>query len=115
MTKTLAIDAQKLDAELFRSTGEKKIIATIPAGSQVEVVFDQTKPMLMTIIGNGVSIRCRSAKWNRYFKNKNMPTMKTIEKWSCDGICKSLAGHTVEPDGWSYDGTPSWMLAMGMI
>lgn len=115
MIKTLAIDAKKLDVELYRATGEKKIIATIPAGSQVEVVFKQENPTKMTISANGISIRCRSALWNHYFKNKNMPTMRTIEKWSCDGICKSLAGHTVEPDGWSYDGTPSWMLAMGMI
>lgn len=115
MKKTLAIDLKKLDVELYRTTGEKKTIATIPAGSQVDVVFDQTNPLLMTINGNGVSVRCRSAKWNHYFKNKNMPTMKTLEKWVSDSICRSLAGHSVEPDGWDVLGTPSWLLALGMI
>lgn len=43
------------------------------------------------------------------------PTMNTLEKWSEDGIAKSVLGARVEPDGHGPDGEPSWMLALGMI
>ena len=45
----------------------------------------------------------------------NAPSIATMEKWSSNGIAKSLLGAKVEPDGWDSDGSPSWMLAMGMI
>jgi hypothetical protein len=43
------------------------------------------------------------------------PSMSTLEKWSENGIAKSVLGARVEPDGHGPDGEPSWMLAMGMI
>lgn len=43
------------------------------------------------------------------------PTMNTLERWSNDGIAKSVLGAQVEPDGHGPDGEPSWMLALGMI
>lgn len=43
------------------------------------------------------------------------PSMKTLEKWSDDGIAKSVLGARVEPDGHGPDGEPSWMLALGVI
>jgi hypothetical protein len=43
------------------------------------------------------------------------PSLKTMEKWSNDGVAKSVTGHRVEPDGFGPDGSPSWMLALGII
>jgi hypothetical protein len=43
------------------------------------------------------------------------PSMEQLEEWSNDGICESIAGNCVEPDGWDSEGTPSWLLALGMI
>ena len=45
----------------------------------------------------------------------NAPSIATMEKWSNNGIAKSILGAKTEPDGWDSDGSPSWMLAMGMI
>jgi hypothetical protein len=116
MQKTLAIDLNKIDTELYRTTKEKKIIGTIPKGTSVNITIEQSTPYLMTVEANGVSIHTRSSNWNRYFKvNGKVPSDKTIEHWVCDSVCKSLNGKSVEPDGWDTDGTPSWLLALGLM
>jgi hypothetical protein len=43
------------------------------------------------------------------------PSISTMEKWSDDGVAKSITGERVEPDGTGPDGAPSWMLALGYI
>jgi hypothetical protein len=43
------------------------------------------------------------------------PSLKTMERWSENGIARSIDGSNVEPDGFSYGGAPSWMLVVGMI
>jgi hypothetical protein len=43
------------------------------------------------------------------------PSMKSLENWSYDGICKTPTGARVEPDGHGPDGSPSWLLVFGMI
>ena len=116
MKKTLVIDMNKIDTELFKTTGEKKIIGTIPAGTSVNVIIDKDNPTKMTIEGNDISIKTRSSRWNNLFKkNGKIPSEKTIEKWVYDSVCKSLNGANVEPDGWDSNGSPSWLLALGMI
>ena len=44
-----------------------------------------------------------------------VPGQKKLEWWAFDSVCKSVFGTDVEPDGWSYDGSPSWLLALGLI
>lgn len=46
---------------------------------------------------------------------KTIPINRTLEKYIYDGICKSINGKTVEPDGVDSDGFPSWLIVMGMI
>ena len=46
---------------------------------------------------------------------KKAPSMNTLEKWSNDGIAKSVAGKKVEPDGYDSEGFPSWLICLGMI
>jgi len=43
------------------------------------------------------------------------PSVSTLEKWSNDGVCKSVLGKRVEPDGEDENGSPSWLLALGLI
>lgn len=43
------------------------------------------------------------------------PSMRSLEKWTYDSVCKSVTGKRVEPDGWGDDGSPSWLLALEMI
>jgi hypothetical protein len=46
---------------------------------------------------------------------KALPTMKQLELWTYDSICETPTGDRVEPDGTGPDGTPSWLMALGMI
>ena len=43
------------------------------------------------------------------------PSIDALEEAVYDGVCESVAGHSVEPDGWDHEGSPSWLLALGMI
>jgi hypothetical protein len=43
------------------------------------------------------------------------PTESTMQKWMNDGIAKTPTGQKTEPDGWGADGSPSWLLALGII
>ena len=44
-----------------------------------------------------------------------IPDYEDLEHWVCDSVCESVLGETVEPDGIDEHGSPSWLLAMGMV
>ena len=54
----------------------------------------------------------KTANWSKYF---TPPSVATMQRWSDSGIAKSVSGGKCEMDGYSADGAPSWMLALGMI
>ncbi len=43
------------------------------------------------------------------------PGLKTLERQSDDCYCNSILGIRVEPDGHDEYGSPSWLLALGLI
>lgn len=43
-----------------------------------------------------------------------VPSMRTLTQMG-EGLSKSVTGKTVEPDGYGPDGSPSWLLVLGMI
>ncbi len=45
----------------------------------------------------------------------HMPSMEELEEAANDGVCPSILGETVEPDGRDEHNAPSWLLALGMI
>ena len=69
------------------------------------VQFDKTAPWVCTVAGRRVRVSSAFAR----------PDQEELEEMANDGICVSVAGHQVEPDGWDYENTPSWLLALGMI
>ena len=44
-----------------------------------------------------------------------VPDIEVIEEWVYDSVCESLTGHIVEHDGYAPDGSPSWLLVLGLI
>ncbi|ACB97277.1 hypothetical protein [Beijerinckia indica] len=46
---------------------------------------------------------------------QELPSMEQLEEWLSDGQCETPTGHEVEPDGHGPDGSPSWLLALGLI
>lgn len=52
----------------------------------------------------------------RWTSVKKAPTEKTLQNWIFDvSRPKSVNGKDVDPDGYTCDGYPSWLLALGMI
>ena len=43
------------------------------------------------------------------------PSLEELEEQCNDGVCDSVLGEQVEPDGTDEYGSPSWLLALGMI
>lgn len=105
MKKTLKVDLNN-----------SKLDRHIPAGTVVDVTFPKEKhgKILRMTAPDGTTIAGRTFNVDRYFGMKT-PSLKTLEKWSDEGIAKSVGGKKVEPDGWDSNGTPSWLLVFGII
>lgn len=95
--------------------------ASIPQGTEVTLSWKSSsgaeQPQLTRITdGSGNTVAVRTANLEKYITGiSKAPSIKTLEKWSDDGMSKSVLGAKVEPDGWDAAGSPSWMLAMGLI
>lgn len=48
-------------------------------------------------------------------KIKSPPSIKTMEKWVCDGIARATDGCKIEPDGVCQHGHKSWLLVLGYM
>lgn len=46
---------------------------------------------------------------------KALPSLRTLEKWSNDGVARTVDGQRIEPDGTASNGAPSWLLVVGVI
>ena len=91
----------------------------VPAGTVCEVRFDGNTTVCElaggTAGGIPTSVKLRCSSLPRYFTKFKAPSLKTMEKWSDDGVAKSMLGQRVEPDGFDSEGSPSWMLVVGII
>ena len=123
MVKTLKVEMCKVSKDdLGRKTHD--VIGRMSAGQKVEVTFDREKNMMivegtndMTLgcsYGHALSINCRPDRYPKYFGGK-APSEKTLMKWEEEGYCKTVTGLKVEPDGFGYDGSPSWLIVFGLI
>lgn len=91
----------------------------IPVGTNLTVTFTVGQ-MVAELTGGSaggvpVSLKLRCSSLPRYFSRFKEPSIKTMEKWSDNGIAMSMLGKRVEPDGYDSDGSPSWMLVVGII
>ena len=102
--------ACKIDMKLKNGT-------VIPAGTVCTLEFDKSNPAICLITPTGFpQFRGLATRLPKYFAGISVPSLRTIQKWEFDfGICKSIFGARVEPDGWDSDGSPSWMLALRLI
>jgi len=96
----------------MNSTTEKQIkLKTgeiLPIG--LPVSFDRDSPSVCLVRGNRVEpyrVRVTSAF--------SAPSLDELQEQLNDGVCDSILGERVEPDGWDEFGSPSWFLALGMI
>lgn len=86
----------------------------VPAGIPFSLSFEKTetgKTALRAISLCG-KINVKTFKYQAFFK---VPAFSTLQRWSNDGIAKTVTGHKTELDGHGPDGSPSWFLLLGMI
>lgn len=120
MTKTLSAPitvTTRRELRWFVSpTPEGKTPVTIPAGTKVQVCFIAEKPERLAILHeSGQSLQSLLKYAHRSFTGfAKPPGQRTLEKYS-DCIAKTPTGHKTEPDGYGPDGSPSWLLALGLI
>lgn len=83
----------------------------IPAGSHVEITFEQQNyRYIIHLRHDNNNFKVSSSVLSK-LKIKQ-PSVKTMMKWEFDGISKSVFGKQVEPDGHDEYGSPSWTLLL---
>ena len=88
----------------------------IPVGTVATVEFKTEKvqgierDFMQITLDDGETYR--STKYSVFFK---LPSIRSLQNWSNDSICKSVTGKRVELDGHGDDNSPSWLLALGWV
>lgn len=90
---------------------------TIPKGTKLDIYFSEVNSSRIYFDYAG---SLRAATLINAHKNftgfSKSPSINTLEKWENEGgYCRTPTGHKTEPDGYGPDGSPSWMLVMGII
>ncbi len=90
---------------------------TIPIHAHVILEFSpKSNPGFVYITYNNEVKISKLVNGHKNFTGiSNPPSIKTLEKWSNDGIARSVTGKKVEMDGYGPDGSPSWGLVLGII
>ena len=89
---------------------------TIKAGTEIEVYFSEDCHSRLFIKHGDRLLRISLETAHSKVTGINkMPGLKTFERYSYDGIAKTVTGHRTEPDGFGPDGSPSWLLVIGVI
>jgi hypothetical protein len=94
---------------------------TIPTGTTINIFFSEKNTRQAKFVFNGATLGLRidnlhkTVKGTKGVKFRPAPSLKTLEKQNFDGVCTTVTGHRVEPDGFGPDGTPSWNLVLGII
>lgn len=109
------------EEQIYRTTKRNfhtKKGVKIAAGERVELTFD-VKARDQSLRPEYVRMRTADGRSiiTGHFRAAGLrvPSMERLERWSFDSVAESVFGTDVEPDGWSYDGSPSWLLALGLI
>ena len=94
---------------------------SIPMGTTLDLSFSEINFAYVVFTFNGVKRKLRvsnlhsSVKATNGVKFQKMPSMNRLEKMSNDGVCTTVTGKRVEPDGVAEDGSASWLLVAGVI
>jgi hypothetical protein len=98
----------------------KKDGTSIPEGTECTLTWSDDNARVCVVKGNDISIKCFTTSLPKYFKDIEPPPALIDEDDNSnydllDSVVQSVLGHDVEPDGWDPEGSPSWLLAMGVI
>ena len=99
-----------------KKTGELK--CKLEPGTKVHLYFSPKKypqTIFIDMLNGTVKMSRTLNGFIQFSKITKQPSMNALTKMDSEGIVKSVTGHKVEPDGYGPDGSPSWMLVLGMI
>jgi len=124
--RTIASETARLGLVEFKEVETKReltwkyheVPCVIPPGTKVTLYWSTNTPSRVYLEYAGHLRCCRVAnmKNNFFGKFKKMPSLTTLQKWEWQGgYCETVTGFRTEPDGYGPDGSPSWMLVMGVI
>ena len=82
--------------------------STLPAGLPVSFTANP-RVVLVTTPERDEPLRIRTTSAFR------PPELDELAEMAGDGLCLSVAGETVEPDGHDPHGAPSWLLVLDLI
>ena len=94
---------------------------SIPAGTNLNLSFSDKNYAKAVFTYNGVRCGLRVSNLHKTVKATNgvkfhkFPSIYRLEQMSNDGVCTTVTGKRVEPDGVAEDGSPSWLLVAGVI
>ena len=82
-----------------------------------KISFEEKRGMYYARLHIGSqSFIVKAQNLHRYLKGyAKPPTMNKLEKMMSDAVATTVTGQRTEPDGTGSDGSPSWLLAMGLI
>lgn len=87
-----------------------------PINTTVHIDFSEKTPSRMFVVAGDRVYRTKIVNAHSGFTGINKtPTMKTLQKYSWDGIARTVTGEKTEPDGYGTNGAPSWMLVTEII
>ena len=125
--RTIASETERLGLKPYKSVATRRELSyskhefpcVVPVGTYLTLYFSEKVPSRIYFDYEG-HLRCtRTANASKTFAGGGFikqPSTRTMEKWEWDGgFCKTVTGLKTEPDGWGYDGSPSWMLVLGLI
>ena len=86
-----------------------------PKGSPVSVTYQPVGYQWAAVLNIGGSeVKLNPKNLHVYVSGfRKPPSINTMRKWS--GTAKTVSGKTTEPDGTGSDGSPSWLLVLGLI
>ena len=86
-----------------------------PVGKRASITFEGQQAKLE--FSDGTECKIQARRLPHFFEDnfEPEPDEDTLEQWCFDGACETVTGHQVEPDGFGPDGSPSWLLALGLI
>lgn len=87
-----------------------------PDGTPVHIDFSEKTPSRIYVTDGDRVYKTRLVNAQKYYTGINKaPSLRTLEKYSWDGIARTVTGEKTEPDGFGTNGAPSWMLVMEII
>lgn len=125
--RTIASEKERLGLKPYKTVATRRemkyekheVPCVVPVGTYLTLYFSENIPSRIYFDYAG-HIRCtKLTTASKTFIGGGFikaPSVKTMQKWDWEGgYCKTVTGLKTEPDGWGYDGSPSWMLVHGLI